>query len=117
MSKTTNFVNAVTNTVNNLNTVAVKESLGDSTNNNRTLSVRQLIRFLSATRGRNAGRNRALASDIETVYNRLRSEITYVRSLTNSRTDAVDIQEFITELDYLVSVGRTAALSRVISSW
>ena len=113
MSKTTNFETTVTNTVNNLDVVAVKEALGDSTNNNRTLSVRRLIRFLSATRGRNAARNRALASNIEAVYGKLRSSINTFRS--EGRTDAIDVQEFLSELNLTVA-GDARTIARVISS-
>lgn len=72
----------------NLNPTTVKTSIGDSTNNNRTLTVGQVARYL-----RNVSRKTRLATSITRIHSLFREDIQRARN--NSRTDAIDINEFI----------------------
>lgn len=84
------FFNELIGTVNGLDTLDVKLTIGDSINNNRTLTVGQVTRYLLAAGGR---RNVALGRSLQSVYNILKADIK--NSRFNSRTDAIDINEFI----------------------
>lgn len=64
----------------------VKQTIGDSVNNNRTLTVSQTIRFLE-----NNGQ-KALANQLRKVNTVIEPVI---RSSGRQRTDAVDISEFV----------------------
>lgn len=70
----------------------VKQSIGDSVNNNRTLTVSQTIRFLE-TNGQ-----KALANQLRKVNTVLGPRIRNSRQ----RTDAVDISEFVSTYRQLV---------------
>lgn len=64
-----------------------KKTIGDSTNNNRTLTVNQLIRVL-------AKRDPFMSKEIEIVYGILRSRILQDRVKRGvNRTDAIDLSE------------------------
>lgn len=64
----------------------LKQKIGHSTNNNRTLSVQQAMLALIDT-------NRAdMAADLERVYDILKPQIKAKRT----RTDAIDLSEFVT---------------------
>lgn len=89
MTKYQKFYNNLNITLEGLNTSEVKATIGDSINNNRVLTVGQLVRFLT-----NAGRtNKVLGSNLNIIYDLLRNDI--VSSRLNGRTDAIDINEFI----------------------
>lgn len=80
------------------NTFSVKTNIGDSTGNNRVPSVRQVIRFLS-----NSAYNQFLASDLEVTYTALQNKKLFKKfRRNNSRTDAVDINEFVAVLNKYV---------------
>ncbi len=85
-----NFFDTLTNVVYSLDTVEVKLVLGDSINNNRTLTVSQVIRYLLSSSSR---KNVALGRSLRTVFNELKEDIKFNRF--NNRTDAIDINEFI----------------------
>lgn len=70
----------------------VKQVIGDSVNNNRTLTVSQTIRFLE-TNGQ-----KALANQLRKVNTVLEPRIRNSRQ----RTDAVDISEFVSTYRQLV---------------
>ena len=70
----------------------VKQVIGDSTNNNRTLTVSQTVRFLE-TNGQ-----KALANQLKRVNSVLEPHIRANRV----RTDAVDISEFVSTYRTLV---------------
>lgn len=70
----------------------VKQAIGDSVNNNRTLTVSQTIRFLE-TNGQ-----KALANQLRKVNTVLEPRIRNSRQ----RTDAVDISEFVSTYRQLV---------------
>ena len=82
---------------NNLNIIlsgldrdTVKSSIGDSTNNNRTLTVSQVIRFLETRRNSSS---KTLGQSLQSVYNIIGEEALLERN--NFRVDALDINEFV----------------------
>jgi hypothetical protein len=70
----------------------VKEVIGDSTENNRTLTVNQVIRYLEANQIRGGTRK---AVRLRNVYSVLRDNILEDRQLSTKRTDAIDINELV----------------------
>lgn len=67
----------------------VKYQIGDSINNNRTLTVNQVIRSLKYN-------NRTkVAKQLQTIYTFLIEDIKCDRSETTNRTDAIDINELV----------------------
>ena len=78
---------------------AVKNRIGDSINNNRTLSVNQVVRFLDQHNNKNA---KVLAQQIINAYEVLKYDMKNRRS----RTDAIDINEFIKSYRIVVMNGR-----------
>lgn len=72
------------------NSKSVKELIGDSTSNNRTVTVNQAIRYLEYTG------QRKTAKQVKAAYSVLRPVITYVRAYDGVvRTDAIDLDEFV----------------------
>lgn len=65
---------------------AVKEEIGDSINNNRTLSVNQVLRYLNGHK---------TAKNITTVYSVLKPYIKNDRKVSTKRTDAIDMGELV----------------------
>lgn len=84
-TKIGNLVEVVSNIVENDGVEEIKSYIGDSTSNNRSLSVRQLIRYFQATN------DQITAQNLEIAYSVLRRTILRRR---NARTDAVDLSEF-----------------------
>lgn len=107
MSKVVMFLTELNDVVNELNTSVVKEVIGDSINNNRTLTVSQVIRYLTSRR---KSKMKVLGSKLVVAYAVLRAEITSNRP--NFRTDAVDINEFLTELEFTSITENGASLRR-----
>lgn len=91
------LVNEVVTIVNTVTTEGVQSAIGDSVDNNRTVSVNQTIRFL-----RQSLTNWPLSADLRRVYNDLREQGTF-RKLrrNNNRTDAIDLNELLTVVDRL----------------
>ena len=80
------------------NTFSIKVNVGDSTNNNRVPSVRQVIRFLNTSLF-----GASLGADLEATYTTLQKKKLFKKlRRTNSRTDAVDINEFLTVVNKYV---------------
>lgn len=98
-SKVDRLINQVVATVNEVTSTGVKSTVGNSTDNNRTASVAQTIRFL-----RQSVTNWTLGSDLSRVYRTLRNQGAF-RKLrrNNSRTDAIDINELLTVVGRLNS--------------
>lgn len=95
MSRVNNLIANLNTFLSTNNRNAVKNTIGDSTNNHRTLTVNQVIRYLRQTK------RYKFASQIEAVYNRMKDDVQYYRMLTDSsRSDAIDINEFINVVDY-----------------
>lgn len=93
LTKSDLFIVQLKRVVKELTPYSVKMYIGDSTFNNRTLTVNQVIRYLTiSTRNRKFN---ALGNNLQTAYNSLLPLINEVRSITKSRTDAIDINEFI----------------------
>lgn len=90
MSKYNNFYNSLVGVVGNLNTNSVKERLGDSTHNHRTLTVNQVVRFLNTKRTKGL---KNLGNSLQNVYEILKEDI--IANRLSRRTDAIDINEFI----------------------
>jgi len=83
---------------------SIKRRLGHSTNNNRTLSVRQAMLDLKQA-------NRyGIANDIQRVYDILKPKIKAKRT----RTDAIDLSEFVST--YRTIVMNKRKLRRQIGS-
>jgi len=73
----------------------VKEVIGDSVNNHRTLSVNQVIRYAKANQVRNGKR---VAKQIRNVYYILKPLIKHDRTNGGTgryRTDAIDFNELV----------------------
>ena len=101
------------NVVNSYSTNDIKIALGDSTNNHRTLTVNQVIRYLESRR--NVGL-KTLGVNLEIAFDLLRTDILTIRD--NYRTDAVDINEFFNffESNVLGVSSEVKTLSRELTS-
>jgi len=89
----------------------IKTTLGDSTNNNRTLTVNQVIRFLTTRRDvdvKELGYNLQVAYD--TVYYKV------LNSRKSRRTDAIDINEFLTFFTHYTIPATTIYGQRLVRS-
>lgn len=72
------------------NSKCVKELIGDSTSNNRTVTVNQVIRYLEYTG------QRTTAKQVKAAYSVLRPVISTIRAADGVvRTDAIDLDEFV----------------------
>ncbi len=93
MRKFQRFFNNIANVRANLRgeaTKVAKYSIGDSTNNNRTLTVKQTIRYLDEVG------NDELATALDNVSRILENEVLAQRREVGSRrTDAIDIGELV----------------------
>lgn len=89
MTKSSQFVKLISLISNSVDKNKVKEAIGDSSNNHRTLSVNQMIRFLST---RPSQRLVGLGNSLNNVYTIVRSSIASNRG---RRTDAIDMSEFL----------------------
>lgn len=102
------FINNLTTVLGSLETNEVKEAIGDSTNNHRTLTVSQVIRFLESRRN---GNMRILGANLAEVYELIREDLIFNRG--NNRTDAIDINEFVDGFEtFVLGGGRGAASLR-----
>lgn len=68
------------------NSQSVKDLIGDSTNNNRTVTVNQVVRYLDRT-----GKRR-LSRQLNQVHLNF---LIGIKGHRGNRTDAVDIEEFV----------------------
>lgn len=94
---------------NTANSKSVKEVIGDSTDNNRTVTVNQVIRYLTQTG------QRTVATRLVTAYNILRPTIQEQRLADGIvRTDAIDLDEFVRV--YREEVMNTRNLRRKVSN-
>lgn len=84
------FFTQLNTVINSLDPVEVKTIIGDSINNNRTLTVGQVVRFLTST-GSTTFTN--LGISLENIFNITKVDIKNNRK--NLRTDAIDINEFL----------------------
>lgn len=99
MPKYKQFLETILDVLDIYSTNEVKLTIGDSINNNRTLTVNQVIRFLNLTKGR-----KKLGVQLEKVYPLLRQYMNAQRVSVNNRTDAFDINEFIAVYeDYIIT--------------
>lgn len=85
----------------------IKKLIGDSTNNNRTLTVSQTVRYL------NKVGLRKLAYAVETSTNILESQILRRRE---NRTDAIDLNELVSTYRTVVMNGRSDIYRRRIGN-
>lgn len=108
MAKYRTFFNNLISVLNRYGTDDIKQAIGDSVNNNRTVTVRQVIRFLQTRRNATF---KSLAQDLDFAYDSLRQDILDHR-VDNSRTDAFDINEFITTYEQVVIHEDAADLRR-----
>jgi len=113
-AKYVNFFQQLSTVVGSLDPVEVKLTIGDSINNNRTLTINQVARFLTGSRNR---RFKLLGNSLLAVKGILNEDL--INSRNNNRTDALDINEFLnfygeTVINggYLVNtIGRTVNIS------
>lgn len=97
-NKCTNLYDGLLGVVNTYGRNDIKIALGDSIDNNRTLTVSQVIRYLNTKR-----KFKSLGLNLGTAFNLLRSDILAERD--NFRTDAVDINEFLLYFEmYILNV-------------
>ena len=111
MSKLNIFVNRLVDVLNEEDRNTVKSAIGDSTFNNRTVTVKQFIRYLNVT-----GRY-GTALNVSKVYTALTPKLVAQRNRSNFRTDAFDVNELLTVLTRVATTGATSskiALSKVI---
>lgn len=111
-SKLNTFVNRLVDILGEEDRNTVKSLIGDSTLNNRTVTVGQLIRYLETT-----GRF-TTANNVRKVYTTLSARLTSYRTRNNNRTDAFDVNELLTVLTSVATRGAPStkqAVSRVIS--
>jgi len=116
MTKTDTFVNQVTNVTSTLSRNYTKQLILDSTNNNRTLSVNQVVRYLNDSF---FPEDLTLAANIATVKNfLLKNKLLQRVRRNNNRTDAYDVTEFLTALNrYDVrNPSRKSVVGRLINS-
>lgn len=99
MSKYQLFYTKLLNVVSDLDTTEVKAAIGDSVNNNRTLTVGQVARFLTEAQSNIRG-GKTLGKNLINIYSLLRDDI--VLNRTNNRTDAIDINEFFNYYESVV---------------
>lgn len=78
------------------NAIAAKATIGASIENHRTLSVNQTIQYLIAIR------KVKLAKQLEAVYPILKPEIVSKRLDLTRRSDAIDIEEFVSVYRHLI---------------
>lgn len=115
-NKCLSFYGKLQKVVAGLDRDSVKLVLGDSINNNRTLTVSQVIRFLTTRRKKGL---KSLGTNLESVYGTLKPLILRRRGLETYRTDAIDINEFINDFSFTVlsvSGSKGGAVRRSISS-
>ncbi len=95
MSKLNNFINEVATVLSvvNADSAYAKEIIGDSLNNHRTLTVNQLVRYLSITG------DYTLSVNVSLAYNKLRPNLKKYRNRRNNRSDAFDVNEFFAVLN------------------
>jgi len=72
---------------NRTNSQFVKEIIGDSVDNNRTVTVNQTIRYLEQVG------KRKLANNLRVTYSLLQE---HIKAHRDARTDAIDLNEFVT---------------------
>jgi len=107
------FYSQLNNIINSLDPVEVKLTIGDSINNNRTLTVNQLVRFLTDSKNR---KFKKLGNSLLAVKELIAADI--INSRNNNRTDALDINEFlnfygevvISGGNYTNTIGRTVTI-------
>ena len=113
MNKCTLLTTKLTNVLGKYDTYTIKSTIGDSVYNHRTPTVRQVIRFLTAS---NSWRLRKLGRNLETAYKVTYPKVLGLRSVTNDRTDAVDINEFLYTFGvYTNDTGFTRNLGRKLT--
>lgn len=80
---------------------SIKTTIGDSTFNNRVLTINQVIRYL--TRRNATTTQRQLGKQLRKTYSLLKEDLHFNRALgAPFRTDAFDINEFFTVYTNLV---------------
>lgn len=112
VSKHQTFFDNLVNVVDGLDTSSVKSVIGDSINNNRTLSVNQVIRYLETRR---STASKTLAAQLSAAYDVLRPIILKHRESRNNRQDAIDIYEFIDVFELRVLSGRSTNIRKTVS--
>lgn len=111
-SKLNVFVNRLVDILGDTDRTTVKSLIGDSTANNRTITVNQLVRYLEVTG------YYTTASNVRKLQRNLSGRLNSYRTRNNNRTDAFDVNELLTVLTNVATRGAPStkqALSRVIS--
>ena len=111
MAKYKLFFNNLISVLNRYDNSDIKEAIGDSTNNHRTATISQVIRFLNSRRNITL---KALGADLTVAYEAVRDDLVDIRTETN-RTDAFDINEFIDIYISVVIVNGDTDLRRSLS--
>lgn len=104
------FLEDLTIVLNGFTTNEIKSIIGDSTNNNRTCTVNQVIRFLDSVE------QVELATELVAIYDSVivKDGLVVNRAATNLRTDGFDINELILVLSNNLAVRRN--VGRIISA-
>lgn len=93
-SKNELFIQKLKEIVGKYGTDTIKYSIGDSTANNRTLTVKQIVRFLTGQRSKKL---KNLGLSLDSIYSFHKSYMYATRF--NCRTDSLDLSEFFKFFD------------------
>lgn len=104
----TQFTTSLNNVLNRFSRDEIKTAIGDSTNNNRTVTVSQVVRFLSNS---NSTNYKALGRRLNSVHDLVRNGLAMRRMFQTSRTDAHDIMELLEEIELVSARDLTKAVS------
>ncbi len=105
------FFESLKDILGGLDSTKVKKFIGDSTKNNKTLTVMQLVRYLTNSKKRNLNK---LGLDLDTIYSDLKSTLYKYRNI--NRTDALDINEFLRIFRFLLIDTDNSNLRRKVSA-
>jgi hypothetical protein len=104
------FITNLLNIVNSVSNTQIKEIIGDSVNNHRTVSVIQTVRFLDQIGESD------LAAGLEDTFNLLRDDLKQARlARGTTRRDAFDIYEFADLYDDLLLQRNNTSLRRAVA--
>jgi len=107
------FINDLEAVLGRYDSKSIKTAIGDSINNNRVPTIRQVVRFLGGNN--TAERTKKLSESLNNAYDLLRDDIAAFRSLKNYRSDGFDIYEFVDTYYAMVVKGKNTSLRRAVS--
>lgn len=112
MAEYRQFFNSLVTILNRYDGTYIKESIGDSTNNHRVPTVNQVVRFLTSSR---KAEMKILGDNLKIAYETLKDEIDITRKTNTSRSDAIDINEFMDAYNEVVIASGDWEIRQVLS--